>query len=318
MLPIEDVPVQSKPVAAAEAPVSTDRPLDLLWVEKYRPRTIEDMALSTENRLTLEQYIRTGDFPHLLLTGPPGVGKTTLARILTTVIPCEVLTLNASNERGIDTIRDKVGLFARGLFGAKRNVVFLDEADGLTPEAQDTLRNLMEANAQTRFILTGNRLHKITSAIQSRCTHIELAEMPIGERARVLKKILSEEGYDSSLEAVFAYAKEYPDLRRMLNAAQKSIQTHSELKPPEPVPDGRMIVDTIKKKQWKAIVDLAKTPGFDHAEQLRGIFWAIDPDERGAAPRLIAVAKAVHEVTWTRDPVILFLGCCAELMESYG
>lgn len=291
-------------------------PSALIWTEKYRPQTLSEMALSEENRTLLEGYIRQGDFPHLLLSGPPGVGKTTVAKILTSVVPCEVLTLNASNERGIDTIREKVGLFARGMYGPHRNVVFLDEADGLTGEAQDTLRNMMETfSDQTRFILTCNRAHRVIAAIQSRCTMIELGEVPLGERAKVLLRVLRGEGHTiTNLGVVFDHAAAYPDLRRMLSTAQKSLMTKGGLESPGPA-DGMALLQLIQQRNWKELISRSKLGGFDHAEQLKGLFWAINPDERGSTARLVVVAKAVQDSTWTRDPVVLFLGCCAELME---
>src|SRR3954468_14547678 len=142
---------------------------DVLWTEKYRPTRLEDMAMEEENRRVLQSYIEGGVIPHLLFIGPAGSGKTTISRILVKSLDCSVLSLNASSERGIDTIREKVGSFVQAMLLGAWNVVFMDEADQLTSDAQGAMRNMMESYSErARFIFTGNYGHKIIGPIQSR------------------------------------------------------------------------------------------------------------------------------------------------------
>jgi len=141
-----------------------------LWIEKYRPTKLEDICLSQTMRNKIKDW--GNEIPNLLLIGNTGIGKTTLARILVQdVLDCDYLYINASDENGIDTIRTKVtGFVQTKSIDGNIKVVVLDEADGLTKDGQDCLRNLMESYSDTaRFILTGNYLHKVSKAIQSRC-----------------------------------------------------------------------------------------------------------------------------------------------------
>jgi len=207
--------------------------MDLSWDRKFKPRTIAEMALSAENRRRFERYVAEGVFPHLLLHGPPGVGKTTAAEVLIASIDCSARTLNASKDRGIDLIRSDLLLFLRGysLLGKRWKVVFLDEADGLARTAEDALRNPMEAYADTsRFILTANAVDRVSDAIRSRCVEIEMGEVPVEERRRVLARVLELEAVEVPDSQIRWFAARYTDLRQMLLAAQQSIQVHGELR----------------------------------------------------------------------------------------
>jgi len=207
--------------------------IDLAWDQKYRPQTLADMALTEENRRLLEGYLEDGIFPHLLLHGPPGVGKTTAAEILIDSTACRRLNLNASSDRGLDTIRGQVLRFIRthGFGGEAWRVVFLDEADGLTPDAANALRNPMETYADcARFILTANAVDKVSDAIRSRCVEIHMEAVPVEERARVLARVLEFEAVEAADSQIRWFAARHPDLRRMLLAAQQSLQVHGELR----------------------------------------------------------------------------------------
>jgi DNA polymerase III delta prime subunit len=141
-----------------------------LWIEKYRPQTLDDMCLSDSIRAFFSSF--TNEIPHFLFTGNPGTGKTTISRIIVQdILKCDYLYINASDETGIDNIRVKVSGFVQTKsFDGGIKVVVLDEADGLSKEAQKCLRNLMEDYAKVaRFILTANYRHKIIAPLQSRC-----------------------------------------------------------------------------------------------------------------------------------------------------
>ena len=169
-----------------------------LWVEKYRPSTLDDIILSDENRIIVEKFSTEQAIPNLLMCGCPGTGKTSLAKVIVnSVLQCQYLYINASDENGIDTIRSKVTQFAqtRSLDGSLK-VIILDECDGLSQDAQRALRNTMEEYAaQTRFILTANYNHKIIPALQSRCQSIDMSP-PLDKCVDRVSDILLQPGID--------------------------------------------------------------------------------------------------------------------------
>jgi replication factor C small subunit len=301
----------------------TDLLSDVLWTEKYRPLELEGLALTEENRTLLSGYLEGGEIPHLLLAGPPGVGKTTVARIITKSLDCNVLTLNASSERGIDVIRDKVkGFVTRvaGIAGAARwNLVFLDEADAMTPDAQTALRNLIETYAEvSRFILTCNYLHRIIGPIQSRCLQISLGHPPLKERFRILNGILDGEGIEATPQVTLSYAERFPDLRKMLMNAQRAYRSHGHLPPAieEGQTTGASLLELVTGKNWSAIRRVTTDGTFDPQQGLRDLFWAVGDDHPQVGFLRHVIGKAVHESGFSPDPIIHFLGTCAEAMEG--
>jgi replication factor C small subunit len=193
-----------------------------LWVEKFRPDTLEGYVGNDMVRAKIEQYITTQDIPHLLFYGTAGTGKTTAAKILVKNIECDYMFINASDERGIDTVRDKIKGFASTVGFKPLKIVVLDEADFLGREAQPALRNMMEAySATTRFILTANYIERIIDPLVSRTQVYKLTPPSKKDAALKLSDILKNEGveYDKQtiVQIVNAY---YPDLRKIINTAQ--------------------------------------------------------------------------------------------------
>lgn len=194
-----------------------------IWNEKYRVTELDKFVCSDNTREDLEKYISNEDIPHLLLAGRAGVGKTTLAKLLYTNIDCDFLFINASDENGIDTIREKVKNFAQSASFKKIKIIVLDEADYLTKEAQSALRNIIEAYSRTtRFILTCNFLEKIIEPIQSRCNVYKLEPPSKGVVAERLVDILENEKINYNLEDVVKIVNgTYPDVRRAINLIQQ-------------------------------------------------------------------------------------------------
>ena len=202
-----------------------------LWVEKYRPDTLEGYVGNEHILEKVKIYIENEDVQHLLLYGVAGTGKTTLAKIITNQIDCDVMYINASDENSVDAVRDKIRGFASSMGFRKWKVVILDESDYLTPNAQAALRNLMETfSKSTRFILTCNYVEKVIDPIQSRCQTFAITPPSKKEVAKRLHQILTEEGVSFQNEELAILVNSgYPDIRRVLNAAQRQV-VNGELK----------------------------------------------------------------------------------------
>ena len=198
-----------------------------LWVEKYRPQTLEEYVGNETIKNKISDYLSQGSIQNLLLHGVAGTGKTTLAKLIATNLNCDLLYINASDERGIDTIREKIIPFASSLGFGDVKIVILDEADYITPQAQATLRNTMESfSANTRFILTCNYLERIISPLQSRCQTLEIkppSKREVGIRCVDIceeEKVKWENDDITVLKTIIN--AHYPDIRKIINTIQGS------------------------------------------------------------------------------------------------
>ena len=196
-----------------------------LWVEKYRPSSLDTYIGNEHLKDKVRIYLESEDVPHLLLYGKAGTGKTTLAKIITNKIECDCLYINASDENNVDNVRNKIKVFASSIGFKPLKVVILDEADFLTPNAQAALRNLMETfSKHCRFILTCNYVERIIDPIQSRCQSYKIVPPSKKEVALHLKTILDTENVSFNLDDMALLVNSgYPDIRRVINSAQRQV-----------------------------------------------------------------------------------------------
>jgi len=236
-----------------------------IWVEKYRPSSLDTYIGNEHLKSKVEIYLESGDLPHLLLYGKAGTGKTTLAKILVNNIECDYLYINASDENSVDTVRNKVRQFASTVGFKDLKVIILDECDYITPNAQAALRNLMETfSKHCRFILTCNYVERIIDPIQSRCQSFQVIPPSKSEVAKHLHNILVQENIMDSMEDIKVLVDSgYPDIRRVINSAQRNV-VNGQLK----LDTSSIIQNDYKLKLLKILETQDKKTAFKDIRQL--------------------------------------------------
>ena len=197
-----------------------------LLVEKYRPNKLKNYVGNENIKKSISKYLDQNDIQNLIFYGPAGTGKTTLAKLIVTNLDCDHIYINASDERGIETIRDKVSSFASVASFKPIKVVILDEADFLTIQAQASLRNIIETFSRTtRFIMTCNFVERIIDPLQSRCQVLKIVPPTKKDVAKYLHWICNEESITHEINDLVPLVNQYyPDLRKCINTIQLSTQ----------------------------------------------------------------------------------------------
>ena len=194
--------------------------------EKYRPLSLDKFVGNENLKKTIQQFLNQNDIVNMLLYGGAGTGKSTLAKLIVHNLDCDSLLINASDERGIETIRDKVQGFASVASFKPLKVVILDEADFLTIQAQASLRNIIETFSRTtRFIMTCNYVERIIDPLQSRCQVLKIIPPTKKDVAKHLAGILDQESIEFEINDLVPLVNQYyPDLRKCINTIQLSTQ----------------------------------------------------------------------------------------------
>jgi DNA polymerase III delta prime subunit len=301
-----------------------------LWTEKYRPRVVSDYVFTDANqRQIVESWVREGTIPHILLSGSPGTGKTTLAKVLINELGIEdfdVLQINASRDNGVDFIKKSVEGFVQTMPFGQFKVVLMDEADYLSPPAQGIMRGLLETYAsQARFIFTCNMPHKIMDALHSRCQSFHIDKSDVTEFTARAATVLVTEGKEFDLDTLDSYVKAtYPDLRKCLNLLQSNTTTGTLNRPSENdrgVKDWKLEAVNFMKmgaiRQARSVI-CTQAAVEDINEMFRWMYdnlemWSKTPEGQDEA--ILAIRKGMVNHSMVADPEINLSACLVELCQ---
>jgi len=295
-----------------------------LWIEKYRSETLEQYIGNDAIKARIADCIAKNDIPHLIFAGSAGTGKTTLAKLIVKNIQCDYLYINASDENGIDTIRDRVKSFASTASFQPIKIVILDEADFLTQPAQAALRNLIEEySAYTRFILTCNYVERLIEPLQSRCELHMLKPPTKGTVAKhVCTNILDVEGVTYDIQDVVTIVNLfYPDVRSIIKTLQQNVR------------DSKLTITTIDDNWCKPLVEILKKRDKNAWYQVRQLVADAQVDDFQTAYRYMfdnlaefsygndaQLSVILDDFIWRAgvvpDKEINFAACIAKVLET--
>ena len=295
-----------------------------LLVEKYRPSVLQDYVGNEQVKETIQKYLDQNDIQNFIFYGPAGTGKTTLAKLIVKNLNCDHLYINASDENGIDTIREKVKGFASAASWNGIKIVILDEADFITINGQAALRNVIETfSRSTRFILTCNFIERIIDPIQSRCQVLKIVPPSKSVIAKHLADVMGKESISHDVKEVATIVnKNYPDVRKMLNTIQLSNQD-GKLKIDESVLASNNYTKEVLKeltqtKNWIKIRQIIADSGVKDFEELyRLLFEHISvyaKDKEGSVT--IILNEHLFQANFRIDKEINIMSAIAKIIET--
>ena len=301
-----------------------------LWTEKYRPSTLTDYVFRDDaQRKQVQGWVDAKTIPHLLFSGAPGTGKTTLAKVLINMLDIDeydVLEINASRENSVENVRDKITNFVQTMPFGEFKVVLLDEADYISPNGQAALRGVMETYASSsRFILTCNYPNKVIPALHSRCQGFHIEKIDHTEFTARVATVCVTEGVDVDIDTLDSYVKAtYPDLRKCLNLCQMNTIDGKLVKPNEG--------DSATADYKLAVVDLFKQGKILEArkmlcsqvrpEEMDELFrwmydnlelWGETQESKDAA--ILIIAKGLRNIPMVADQEINLAATLVELSQ---
>jgi len=301
-----------------------------LWTEKWRPKTLDGYVFRDDaQKHQVEGWIASGMIPHLLFSGAPGVGKTTLAKILINQLGIneyDVLEINASRENSVESVREKITNFVATMPFGEFKIVLLDEADYISPNGQAALRGVMETYASTaRFVLTCNYPNKVIPALHSRCQGFHIEKIDTTEFTARIATVLVTENVEIDLDTLDSYVKAtYPDLRKCINLVQMNTVDGKLIRPQEgdnATADYRLaVVDLFKEgKILEARKLLCSQVRADEMDELfRWMYdnlelWGSTQEQHDAA--VLAIAKGLRNIPMVADQEINLAATLVELSQ---
>jgi replication factor C small subunit len=296
-----------------------------LWVEKYRSKSVENYVGNEKIKSIIQTAIEKNDIQNMILYGTPGTGKTTLAKLIVNSLNCDYLYLNASDEKGMDVMRDKVKGFASSASFKPLKIVILDEADFIRVDSQALLRNVIETfSLNTRFILTCNYIDRIIDPLQSRCKVLEIVPPSKVEVAKHVSKVLDTEQVQYKLEDLATIVnKFYPDIRKILNTCQFSINNNVLSIDSSSLVSNIYIdkvIDELKKpnssslKNIRQIIADSNTENYD--ELYKMLYGKIDEFSLGNEGEIIILLEEyLYHSSFRLDKEINVVACLARILQ---